>query len=219
MSLGLGSIAPTKNTAELIADALRSAILQGKLHSGQALRQDEIASEFSVSKIPVREALFLLQAEGLVSMLPSRGAIVSHLTLEDISEIYTIRLSLEPIALARSVPEYNDADFAQVESILSQIDHESDLTKWAELNWAFHAALYAPAQMPRLTQITRMLHNNVARYLLKHYLDHEYLAVSQAQHREIVALCKRRDIDGAVAALRLHLHDPVDVIRLSSDPG
>src|SRR5690606_18587548 len=90
MGLGLSKIAPAKNTPAMIADVLRSAILTGKLQSGQYLKQDEIAAELKVSKIPVREALVQLQGEGLVTMLPSRSARVSHLSLAEVDEIYTM---------------------------------------------------------------------------------------------------------------------------------
>jgi DNA-binding GntR family transcriptional regulator len=208
MGLGIGKIEPAKNTSALIADALRTAILQGKLTSGQALRQDEIAAEFSVSKIPVREALVQLQAEGLVNLIPSRGAIVSRLSFSEIDEIYVMRIALEPIALRRAVPHLTASDFLQINAVLDQIDATEDLTRWAELNWAFHAALYRPAQMPRLLQTLQQLHNNVI-YLFVRRLTPEYLVQSQRQHRELVALCEAGDIDEACACLEHHLGDPV----------
>jgi DNA-binding GntR family transcriptional regulator len=211
MGLGIGEIQQTKNTAELVADALRSAILQGKLSSGQSLKQDEIAGEFNVSKIPVREALVQLQAEGLVRLIPSRGATVSRLSYNEISEIYTIRIALEPIALRRAIPLLTDADFHKMDRILHAIDHETDMSKWAELNWAFHSAMYAPANLPRLTTTVQTMYNNVARYLLHNYLDRDYLAESQEQHRAILEACKQNDADLAVQRLLDHLGDPVKV--------
>lgn len=212
MTLGIKDTSlKSKNTAELIADALRSAILQGRLRGGQSLKQDEIANEFSVSKIPVREALVKLEAEGLVRMMANRGAMVSSLTLDEVSEIYTIRSALEPIALRRAIPAMKPADYLQFENILSRIDYTEDMTQWAELNWEFHAALYHTAQMPRLLMTVKTLYNNVARYLLHHYLDQDYLAESQDQHREIVAACRDGQTDHAVALLLHHLGDPVQV--------
>ena len=210
MALNIGTIQPSKNTASLIADALRSAILQGKLQSGQSLKQDEIAAEFKVSKIPVREALVQLQAEGLVNLIPSRGATVSTLTLAEVEEIYIMRRALEPIALRRAVPLLTPANFIHIESILDQIDHEEDMTKWVELNGEFHALLYAPSKMPLLIQNCRTMHNNVARYLV-HYLDKDYLAESQQQHRNIVASARSGNADAACALLENHLGDPVQV--------
>lgn len=210
MGLGIGTIQPTKNTANLIADALRSAILQGKLHSGQSLRQDQIASEFNVSKIPVREALVQLQGEGLVDLFPSRGATVSQLTYTEVDEIYTMRIALEQIALREAIPNLTSANFYEVEGILERIDHAEDMSKWAELNWEFHATLYRPSNMPRVISTAQTLHNNVARYLLMNYLDKDYLAESQRQHREILLLCREGNVEGAISKLVAHLGDTVD---------
>lgn len=207
IELDLGALQKTKNTAELIADALRSAILQGKLTSGQWLKQDEIAARFSVSKIPIREALVQLQSEGLVQLLPNRGAVVSSLTLAQVDEIYTIRLALEPIALRRAIPHMTPADILQLEHILNRIDCETDLSKWAELNWEFHGALYAPAQMPMLLQTVREFHNNVVR-LLVYFIRDQHLKESQRQHREMLSLAARGDIDAACALLERHLREP-----------
>ncbi len=211
MTLGIGDAIQPKNTSELIADALRSAILQGKLRSGQSLKQDEIANEFSVSKIPVREALVQLQAEGLVRMIPSRGATVTRLTIDEITEIYTIRSALEPIALRRAIPHIKPTAYHDIEQILNKIDYEDDMSKWAQLNWDFHAALYRAADMPRLVHTVQTLYNNVARYLLHNYLDRDYLAESQRQHREILDACRAQQIDHATELLLHHLGDPVQV--------
>ncbi|MDX1995586.1 MAG: GntR family transcriptional regulator [bacterium] len=208
MGLDLGDIQRNKNTSEMIATALRSAILRGKLQSGQALRQDEIAAQFNVSKIPVREALVQLQAEGLVKLNPSRGAVVSSLSLEEVDEIYTIRLALEPMALRRAFPNFTPRDFMQGEHILNKIDHETDLTRWAELNWEFHEALYRPAKMPHLLRTIHDLHNNVVRFLV-HTIDRSQLDISQRQHRELLALCRAGDIEGACVLLQEHLCSPV----------
>ena len=211
MGLGIGDIQTTKNTANLVADALRSAIVQGKLLGGQSLKQDEIAAEFKVSKIPVREALVQLQAEGLVSLIPSRGATVAELTLKEVDEIYTIRVAMESIALRKAIPLLTAKDFIDAERILENIDHETDMTKWAELNWAYHETLYRPSQMFRLIQITKNLHNNVARYLLNNYLDKVYLEESQRQHRQLLKYCKDDNINDAIATLEHHLGDPVAI--------
>jgi DNA-binding GntR family transcriptional regulator len=207
IDLDLGALQKAKNTAELIADALRSAILQGKLTSGQWLKQDEIAAKFSVSKIPIREALVQLQSEGLVQLLPNRGAVVSSLTQAQVEEIYTMRLALEPIALRRAIPCMTPADFLQLDHILDRIDRETDLSKWAELNWEFHAALYAPAQMPLLIQTARDLHHNVVR-LLVYLIRDAHLQESQRQHRELLTLARRGELDAACALLERHLREP-----------
>jgi DNA-binding GntR family transcriptional regulator len=205
--LNLQNLQPTKNTANRVADALRAAILQGHIKVGEALRQDVIASELAVSKIPVREALVQLQAEGLVDLIPSRGAVVRGLTTPEIVEIYEMRLALEPLALRKAIPHYTDTDFVEIDYLLERIDHETDWTRWAELNWEFHAALYKPSGMFLLIQTAQSLHNNVTRYIGPTHLNHDYLKNSQQQHRDIVKHCRNRNIDGACRQLIHHLAD------------
>jgi len=193
-----------KNTAGLIADALRTAILQGKLTSKQHLKQDEIATEAGVSKIPVREALLQLEAEGLVTFYPNRGAIVSELSIEEIEEIYIMRIALETVTLSRAIPHLISSDLARAEGILNTIDQETDPMRWSQLNWEFHATLYQPANHPRLMQTVENLHANVARYLII-YRNMKYSIDSQREHREILAACRHRDIELARASLESHL--------------
>lgn len=194
------------NTAELIASALRADILQGRLKSGQPLRQDDIAAKFGVSKIPVREALYQLKAEGLVTFIPNRGATVSELSLQEVDEIYTMRIALETTALQRALPRLTIADLARAEAILSAIDHEQNTARWSELNWEFHATLYAPANLPRLLEWVHTLHVNVARYLVIYLAGLDYQTASQQEHRTIVEACRHGDVETATATLQRHLH-------------
>jgi DNA-binding GntR family transcriptional regulator len=115
-----------KTTTEIIANALRDDILQGKLTSNQPLRQDDIASQFGVSKIPVREALVQLKAEGLVTLVPNRGASVADLSGEEADEIYLMRIALEKIALQRAIPRLTVSHMKQAEETLKTIDAEKD---------------------------------------------------------------------------------------------
>ena len=94
----------SRTTSELIAERLRNAIVIGEYQSGQALKQDELAKHFEVSKIPLREALYQLKSEGLVEFINNRGSIVSSLSASEVEEIYTMRMALEEIALERAIP-------------------------------------------------------------------------------------------------------------------
>ena len=98
------------NTPDCIASALRNAIMQGQFKANQPLRQDHIARELGVSKIPLREALVQLKAEGLVSFMPNRGAVVSELSANEVDEIFTMRIALETKALESAIPNLSSAD-------------------------------------------------------------------------------------------------------------
>lgn len=193
------------NTPELITRHLRQAILRGELKSRQPLRQDKLAADLGVSKIPVREALAQLKAEGLVTYKSNRGAFVTALAPTEAQEIYLMRVALEAIALEQALPKLTQRDLLMAHSALLALDAEPDPARWAELNWDFHAALYAPAAMPHLLATLQMLHVNVGRYLVL-YLDRmAFQTQSQAEHYALLAACQTGDMAGAKAVLTAHL--------------
>src|SRR5215831_18505414 len=101
-----------------VADKLREQIIRGEIPEGAQLRQDAIAAQYQVSRIPVREALRQLDAEGLIAIVPNRGAIVPALSPDDIEEIFSIRALLEPEVLKRSIPHLTQEDLAEADAIL-----------------------------------------------------------------------------------------------------
>ena len=193
------------NTPEFIANALRNAILQGRYKANQPLRQDQIAEELGVSKIPLREALVQLKAEGLVTFMPKRGAVVSELSAAEAEEIYTMRTALESVAIEKAIPRLSISDVIRAQSVLEIIDHENDKTQWGDLNWEFHATLYQAAQMPLLLNAIQNLHINVARYLII-YLDHLSASdLSQKEHWALLKACREKKTANAKRILEKHL--------------
>lgn len=197
----------TKTTSEILADQIRNAIISGKFPSGQALKQDVLASQFGVSKIPIREALYLLQNEGLVTFLNNRGSIVSELSINEVDEIYTMRIALEAIALERAIPNLKAADFIAAESSLKLIEASDDPIEWSNLNWIFHSTIYRAAQMPKLLETVSVLHNNVARYLLLYLNTMQQQEHSQQEHWDLLEACRKGRIQQALGLLRQHLED------------
>jgi DNA-binding GntR family transcriptional regulator len=211
----MSTLTPSLNPAsvvanESIADALRVAILRGNLESGQALKQDEIAAQFGISKIPVREALIQLKAEGLVNFYPNRGAFVSELSAAEADEIYVMRIALETAVLARAIPHLTVTDLKHAKEILDAIDQEENIAKWGELNWEFHATLYSPAALPRVMETIRTLHSNIARYLVLYLAGMAYQKKSQKEHRAILEACRHGNTEKAVAVLVVHLQGASD---------
>ncbi len=133
-----------RTAQDMVAEALRRGILSGELRSGQPLRQEQIARDFEVSAVPVREALRQLAGEGLVPLSPNRGARVSEVSFEEAEGITEIRVALESLALRLSVPNMTEDDLRQAEEILDLWDAEDDPTTFAALNWRFHMALCEP---------------------------------------------------------------------------
>ncbi len=197
--------------ASAVADKLREKIIRGELHEGEQLRQDAIASEFQVSRIPVREALRQLEAEGLIKIVANRGAVVSALSPEEIGELFEIRAVLECHVLRQAIASLTDDDFRKAEEILKGyervVEEESDIRSWGKWNWDFHSTLYAAANRPVLMNLLRTLNNNCDRYTRLHLLFTRDMHRSGRAHRLVLDACKTHNADEACAALWSHIMD------------
>ncbi len=194
-----------RSTPDLIADALREAIVGGIFQEGQSLRQDEIATQFGVSRIPVREALRQLEAEGLVTLHLNRGAMVSALSPAEAQEIFEIRSALEVKAIQLAIPKLTPSDLEKASEILAQTDQVTDAGMLAKLNWEFHATLYTTAERPRLLTIIKTLHLNVDRYVRLQMSQMDYLERSQKEHYQLLEACQQHDTKAAVRLLKRHI--------------
>ena len=195
-----------RSTPDLIANALRQAILHGIFQEGQSLRQDEIATKFGVSRIPVREALRQLEAEGLVKFYPNRGATVTVLSPVEVQEIFEIRIALETTAIQLAIPNLTESNWQRADAVLEATEQATDVTRWAELNWEFHAVLYTAANRPRLLTMIKALHTNIDRYVRRSMAKMNYLEHSQKEHSQLLDACRQRDTKAAVELLQQHIH-------------
>jgi DNA-binding GntR family transcriptional regulator len=203
------SAIPRQSLTSAVADKLREEIIRGTIPEGAQLRQDAIAMQYHVSRIPVREALRQLDAEGLITIVPNRGAIVPALSPTDIEELFTIRGLLEPEILKHSIPRLTDEDFAEAEVVLrryeSELQQEDHLFSWGRLNWQFHSILYSRAERPHSMAIIRNVNNSGERYTrLQLYLTHGIQRANE-EHHQILDLCRQRDVAGACKLLKQHI--------------
>ena len=202
----------SKPTPDVIADALRSAILRGQLRDNEPLRQDKIAADFGVSKVPVREALAQLKSEGLVTLHLNRGAFVTGLSAAEAHEIYVIRIALEIIALEQAIPHMTRTDYVAAENVLRLMDIESNTGEWGDLNWQFHVCLYRAANLPHVLKILDPLHVSVTRYLVLYLDAMGFQARSQEEHYAILAACREHDTTTAINILRAHLQQASETL-------
>ncbi|MEX4004422.1 GntR family transcriptional regulator [Paraburkholderia sp. EG285A] len=195
--------------AEQAADALRRKILSGNLPEGYQLKQDALAAEFGVSRIPVREALVQLEGEGLVRLIPHKGAVVSELSIDEISELFMLRGILEPMLLKKSAPRLTEGDFAELDAILAEYKeelHAQHPARWGELNTRLHDLLMSRAEQPRTLSIVTSLLQQTDRYTrVQLSLSAESCRRAEEEHSELVRLCKTCDVRAAAALLKRHI--------------
>jgi DNA-binding GntR family transcriptional regulator len=214
---GLASLAIT-TVAEQAADALRRKIMAGELAEGCSLRQDALAAEFGISRIPVREALVQLEGEGLVRIVAHKGAVVAGLSLDEISELFMLRSVLEPLLLKKSAPRLTADDYARLDAILAEYKVElaaQRTTHWGELNTRLHDVLLSRANQPRTAAIVATLLQQTDRYTrLQLSLSAASMHQAQQEHEELVALCRSGDVRGAASLLKRHIaHASQDLER------
>ncbi|WP_323781030.1 GntR family transcriptional regulator [Thalassovita sp.] len=191
-------------TVDRIYNDLSQRIIRGDLIPGEKLRQDHIARDFETSHVPVREALLKLQAHGLAVSLPRRGMRVSALDTAEIREITEMRVVLEELALKHACFHMTSEDFSNADAARKACDAASDLPTWEARNRAFHRAILAPCDMPRLISAIDDLHIASARHLLSSWKvgwqQHE-----DKDHAAILMQMRRRDVDAACDLLCRHL--------------
>jgi DNA-binding GntR family transcriptional regulator len=196
---------------ETLADSLRERILNGEFKEGDPLVQEAIAEEYEVSRMPVREALRLLEASGLIAMKTHKGAIVTSIPTEEIGELFELRALLECEILGRAIPRMTDDHLVNSQSILAQLEdayHRRDVHSWGGLNWEFHRSLYIAAQRTQTLSVIQGINVQTDRYIrLLLILTTGGLADAEQEHREILRLCMARDAGQAVPYLRKHIQD------------
>lgn len=197
-----------QTVAAMTLDAIRDGILHGNYVEGEPLRQDALAEELGVSRIPIREALRQLETEGLVTFNPHRGAIVSSLSLGEIEEVFDLRATIEPDLLRRAMPRLTTHQLDQADDVLDRYAvalRTGDVSKWGELNWQFHASLYAPADRPITMSIVQRLHQQSDRYLrMQLALTHGETRANE-EHRAIADAARAQDTKRACQLVRDHI--------------
>lgn len=197
-----------------VAETLRQRIVSGVYPGGHQIRQEAVAAELGVSRIPVREALVLLEVEGLVVIHTHRGAIVADLTIADAIDIFDSRLLLEPFMLKKAIENATDADIEKVRAALAA--YEKGLVGGASpaelsaLNWVLHTAMSEPANRPRTLAVLQSLYSSADRYLRLQIDEKTAQARAMGDHNALTKAYADRDIVGAARLLKKHISEARD---------
>lgn len=205
-----------RTVAGAVAEDLRRRIINGDFASGFQLRQDALAAEFGVSRIPVREALMQLEAEGLVKIHPHRGAIVSELSTAEIEELFELRAILEPRLLKASAPRLNGDDYGRLHAILQEFSlalEAQHVSRWGELNTELHMVLYRHAGQPRSLSIVANLLQECDRHTRLQLSLAGKRERAEAEHAELIRLCAGGEVRAACALLKNHIENAGQSLR------
>ena len=200
----LPSLNERRTASDYVAEALRQAIIIGQFADGEELNQVELANHFNVSRVPIREALRRLQAEGLVSAEAHRRAVVVGFNRERIAEVYEIRALLEGYMLERSAAILGKDELAELRRLCDEMDGIEDHNDWLERNHEFHRLLLAPSGATTAMTLVEQLSMQVERYLRRSGGVHRPKEAGR-EHRKIVDALRKGDVAKAQEVLRGHI--------------
>jgi len=216
----LGATGRSRTAHEYVLGTLRPAILGGSLKGGTRLVQTELATQLGVSTTPVREALRDLATEGLVFFDPHRGAVVRVLDIDEVREIYELRLTLEPLMVRRIVDRITDDQLDRAAELADRMQSETNLTAWVDLNRDFHAIFSGADEGSKLASILANLRDNASAYVsLSLEARPQQVPEANEEHAELVRLYRNRDADGVVDLTLRHLRSTLDAIEESHERG
>ncbi len=200
------------STADLIANELKKMLNNGIFSDGDRLVERDLASQFSVSRIPMREAIKRLENDGLVEIFPNRGAVVKKLSVADVDEIYQLRALLESEAIFLSVNNLTFEELAKAELIHNVLESSTDFVQQGRLNRELHDLLYSKCNNSRLLSMIDNARNQIERY---EYLQRKLLSKTvffQDDHHSILEACKQRNAELAKEKTKEHIQNAGEVL-------
>jgi DNA-binding GntR family transcriptional regulator len=200
---------PSIMASQRVVDVLAERILTGQLRPGDRIKQDELAAELNMSRIPVRDALRTLETRGLVTLRANAGARVTSLTLRDMEISYEIREKLEPMLLSESLPNLSDADLEELGRIKEELEVVQDLDRYMPLSRQFHWTSFSRHRAPLLAQIVERLWDTTQSYRRAYarlaLADEQRMQIMRAERNLLFAAIQRREIDLAPRILATHI--------------
>lgn len=202
-------VATTSPQVASIVTELRADIVEGRVKPGAQLGQESLADRFGVSRMPIREAIRLLEAMGFVTVETNKRCKVADLSLADLRDIYDMRAALEPLAMRQAMPHLTNAQIDEAAEIQARIER-TDPMAFGTANQDFHMLLYRPCGRPRLLQQLDTLFAAADRYVCFAKASPELRNKSNREHHAMLDACRRRDADAAAKVLARHIGDAVD---------
>ena len=203
---------------DVVFNTLRQAILRGELKPGERLMEIALANRLGVSRTPVREAIRMLELEGLVIMIPRRGAQVAQITEQDLNDVLEVRLGLEELAVRFACERITDEEIKALGLAVKEFEKKmsnNELSAQAEADVKFHEIIYGATHNRRLIQIINNIREQMYRYRIEYLKDVESRKTLVKEHYEICDALKRRDAESAVEKMCIHIRNQQEAILRS----
>lgn len=185
---------------DVVFNTLRQAILKGELKPGERLMEIALAEKLGVSRTPIREAMRKLELEGLVVMIPRRGAQVANITEKDLNDVLEVRIALENVAIEKACTRMSEEDMGRLWLAAKEFERtmaEGNLVRLAEADVAFHEIIYRASDNKRLNQVLNNLREQIYRYRVEYLKEEETRNLLVKEHEELTKAIRQRDVKKA----------------------
>ena len=193
---------------DVVFNTLREAILKGELQPGERLMELQLASKLGVSRTPIREAIRMLEQEGLAVTMPRKGAEVARMTLKDMEDVLEVREVLDELAARIACAKINDEQLENLKSIRDEFKKSldsGDVKKIAEEDVRFHDAIYEATDNAKLIALTNNIREQMYRYRVEYLKDQNNYPILIAEHDAIVNALEQRDKEMVTAEMHTHV--------------
>ena len=200
---------------DVVFHTLRRAILMGELEPGERLMELQLTEKLGVSRTPIREAIRKLELEGLVVMVPRKGAAVARITKKDLLDVLEVRCSLEELAVDLACERISEEALQQLEHSMKEFQESfsgEDITIIAERDIQFHDIIFEATNNRRLIQMVSNLQEQMYRYRIEHLKNPDTYSQILQEHEEILFCLQKRKKEEEKAAIRRHITNQVEEV-------
>ena len=195
---------------DVVFNTLRQAILKGELKPGERLMEIALADKLGVSRTPIRESMRKLELEGLVVMIPRRGAQVANITEKDLNDVLEVRIALESMAIEKACKRMTEEQMLKMrraEKNFERVMAEGNLVRIAEADVEFHEMIYQAADNARLYQVLSNLREQMYRYRVEYLKEEETRNQLIREHEQLSRAIRERDVEKAQELSFRHLEN------------
>lgn len=214
LTLNMNAYLPLR---DVVFNTLREAILKGDLKPGERLMELQLASKLGVSRTPIREAIRMLEQEGLAVTTPRKGAEVAKMTLKDMEDVLEIRDALDELAVRIACQKITDEQLKQLEEVKELFEKNTqtnNVKNIAEADVSFHDVIYEATGNPKLVTLLNNLREQVYRYRVEYIKDPKNYPTLIAEHEAILDSLKNRDVKNAVEAMHVHVANQAEAVKM-----